>query len=221
MKLTVRSGLATAVAALLLLTLPGTSRTAAAKGFTLFPFAGYTTPAELDGTGDILPGELSVKGGLTAGIAIGTVTPQNIGVEVMYTYQDNGISFKPIGEPEMDIMDLAVHQIHANFLFYHPSARHSMTKPYLLLGLGANIFDAARDNVDSETRFTWALGLGLVRQVNEKVGLRLQGRYTPTYLNSSDEGYWCDPYYGCYTVFDSNYLDQWDVTGGLVFTLGQ
>ncbi|HEX7878166.1 MAG TPA: outer membrane beta-barrel protein [Candidatus Eisenbacteria bacterium] len=220
MRFTLRSAFVSAVAPLLLMALPGVSGTAWAKGFTLFPFAGYTFPAELDGAGDILPGNIEVKGGLTAGVALGTVTPQNIGIEVMYTYQDNGITFKPVGAPEMDIMDMAIHQIHGNFLFYHPSARHSYTKPYLLIGLGANIFDPGGPNADSETRFTWALGLGFVRQVNEKVGLRVQGRYTPTYLNSSDEGYWCDPYYGCYTVFDSNYLDQWDVTGGLVFTLG-
>ena len=33
-----------------------------------------------------------------------------------------------------------------------------------------------------------------------KVGIRLETRWTPTYIKTDPEGYWCDPYWGCYTV---------------------
>ena len=196
---------------------------AAAGQITFFPFAGYTTISEIDGSGSILPGTLKVAGAFTAGAAIGTTTPQNIGIEAMYTYQASGLIFKPTGAPEMDVTDMTIHQIHANFLFYMPGGLYAPTKPYFLVGLGANIFDPSDfegKTYDSQTEFTWALGLGVKREVNEKVALRVQTRYTPTYLSTNQDGYWCDPYYGCYSVVDSNFLDQWDFTGGLVFNLG-
>lgn len=52
------------------------------------------------------------------------------------------------------------------------------------------------------------------------MAIRAQLRYTPTYLSTNSDGYWCG-YYGCYAVYDSNYLDHWDFTGGLVFKLGK
>jgi hypothetical protein len=50
------------------------------------------------------------------------------------------------------------------------------------------------------------------------MGLRLGLRFMPVYLNSTSSGYaYCDPWYGCYTYYDSNYLNQWDVHTGLTF----
>jgi len=213
----IASGLTAAVMALSL-ALP---EAASARAWELFPFAGYTAKAEIDGAGSVVPGQVTVDGGLAAGFALGTTTPQNVGIEAMWTHQWSGITYKPTGEPSMAVMDMAIDQIHANFLFYAPGQPYAPTKPYFLVGLGANIFNPSNETAESQTEFTWALGVGVKRQVNEKVGLRVQLRYTPTYLSSSDEGYWCDPYYGCYSVYDSNYLDQWDFTGGLVFNLGK
>ncbi|HEX7880264.1 MAG TPA: outer membrane beta-barrel protein [Candidatus Eisenbacteria bacterium] len=193
----------------------------ASQGVDVFVFGGYTTKSELDGAGTLLGGQLTVDGAATAGISLGTTTPQNIGIEAMWTHQWSGLTFDPVGGQEMSVSDMSIEQFHANFLFYPPGHINAPTKPYFLIGLGANIFNPSREAADSETRFTWALGLGLKRAVNEKVGFRAQLRYTPTYIGSNDEGYWCDPYYGCYTVIDPNYLDQWDFTGGLVFNLGR
>lgn len=131
---------------------------AAGQGFTFFPFAGYTAKAQFDGSGTELPGKITVDGATTVGLAIGTTTPQNLGVEVMWTHQWSGISYKATGAREMAVTDMAIDQFHANFLFYPPGHLNAPTKPYFLVGLGANIFNPSQEDFDSETRFAWALG---------------------------------------------------------------
>ena len=39
----------------------------------------------------------------------------------------------------------------------------------------------------------------------------------PVYINSSDSGYYyCDPYWGCYEYYNTNYLSQFDTHVGLI-----
>ena len=49
------------------------------------------------------------------------------------------------------------------------------------------------------------------------VGLKLQFRWTPTYVKTDTDGYWCDPYWGCYTTGDSQYSNQIELNAGLTF----
>ena len=47
-------------------------------------------------------------------------------------------------------------------------------------------------------------------------GIRLEGRWTPTYIKSDPEGYWCDPYWGCYTFAEAEYSNQYELSGGII-----
>ena len=49
----------------------------------------------------------------------------------------------------------------------------------------------------------------------KNVGLLLEGRWTPTYIKSDAEGWWCDPYWGCYVVGNAQYSNQWELSGGI------
>ncbi len=49
-----------------------------------------------------------------------------------------------------------------------------------------------------------------------KFGLRLEARWTPTYIKSDPEGYWCDPYWGCYIVGDAEFSNQYELSGGII-----
>jgi hypothetical protein len=44
--------------------------------------------------------------------------------------------------------------------------------------------------------------------------------YTPTYISSTAEGWWCDPYWGCYLVGDHKYSNQFQIRGGFTFRFG-
>jgi hypothetical protein len=68
-----------------------------------------------------------------------------------------------------------------------------------------------------ETQFSTTWGLGVKLYPGPKVGINLLARWTPTYIKSDAEGWWCDPYWGCYVVGDSQYSNQFEFSGGIVF----
>jgi hypothetical protein len=89
-------------------------------------------------------------------------------------------------------------------------------------GLGATQFGTVsaklgnlQRDIPGNTKFstTWAAGLKLYP--GKAVGIRLEARWTPTYIKSDAEGWWCDPYWGCYFVGDAQYSNQFELGGGI------
>jgi len=104
------------------------------------------------------------------------------------------------------------------YVAYNMGDSEAKARPYFLGGLGATQFgslDTALGSVGGETKFstTWALGVKLYPSNN--VGIRLEGRWTPTYIKTDAEGYWCDPYWGCYTVGEAEYANQFELSAGI------
>jgi len=66
------------------------------------------------------------------------------------------------------------------------------------------------------TRFAFAIGGGAKYNLSRHFGLRGQAKYSPTYLTSTHEGYWCDPFWrGCWAVGNDHYLHEFDLSGGI------
>jgi hypothetical protein len=78
------------------------------------------------------------------------------------------------------------------------------------------IFEDTEIDPSAESRFTGALGGGLQINPSEKIGLRAQVKWCPTYINSSNE-IWIDWWGMPWVVPVSNYMNQWEFTGGLCF----
>ncbi len=96
--------------------------------------------------------------------------------------------------------------------------------PYILLGLGATQFGGVNASfggntrsIGGNTKFSSTLALGVKAFPSRSVGLRLEGRWTPTYIKSDAAGWWCDPYWGCYMLGNAQYANQFALTGGLAF----
>ena len=102
-------------------------------------------------------------------------------------------------------------------LWYAGSGLNS-TRPYFSLGLGASIFTSPRS--ESVGRFAWSLGVGIRHDFGDRLGIRVDGRWLPTWVTTGS-GVWCDYYYGCYTAGTGEYYDQWETTLGLILKLGQ
>ena len=103
---------------------------------------------------------------------------------------------------------------------YNFGDHSAKVRAYFLGGAGVTQYgslDTALGKIGGETQFssTWALGLKMLP--SPKFGLRLEARWTPTYIKSDAEGYWCDPYWGCYTVGDAEYSNQYELSGGIIF----
>jgi opacity protein-like surface antigen len=110
-----------------------------------------------------------------------------------------------------------IYNYHGYFA-YNFGDTDAAARPYILGGLGATQYgshDTALGNVGGNTQFssTWAVGLKVLPSKN--FGIRLEGRWTPTYIKSDPEGYWCG-YYGCYTIADAEFSNQFELSGGII-----
>ena len=108
------------------------------------------------------------------------------------------------------------------YLAYNFGDPDAAVRPYVLGGLGATQYGTLDVNVggidrsvDGDTQFssTWALGVKLFP--SPRFGLRLEGRWTPTYIKSDAAGWWCDPFWGCYVVGSAQYSNQFELSGGI------
>jgi hypothetical protein len=91
-----------------------------------------------------------------------------------------------------------------------------------MFGLGATSFSDVNfstvnrtGTLNGVTRFSTTWGAGVKVYGGSHVGARFGVRLTPTYIKSDAEGYWCDPYWGCYLVGDAQYSNQFEFNGGL------
>lgn len=198
--------------------LGSTASPSEAREVYISPMFGYTTAGSLDlGEQDL--DDVKIEGGLTWGGQLGFSASPGFTFEASYMQQEtelsiNGASINPAAERTFD---LQVAQLHANFLF-EKVGYGNQTRPYFLLGLGATFFNPSGD-FDTESRFSFSIGAGVKVEASEKIGLKIQGKYNPTYLDEDYGGVWCDPFY-CYQVSDPDYLDQGEFSAGLTYKLG-
>ena len=94
----------------------------------------------------------------------------------------------------------------------------------MLFGLGATQYGTvsvtatnAPREITGETRFSWTAAAGVKIYPTKALGIRLEGRWTPTYIRSNAVGWWCDPFWGCYLVGDAQYANQFELATGISF----
>ena len=95
-------------------------------------------------------------------------------------------------------------------------------RPFFFGGLGATNFGQVTGTIlnetrtlGSETQFSTTWGAGVKIYPASNVGLRIGVHWTPTYIKTDAGGWWCDPWYGCYLVGNSQYSNQFQFNGGL------
>jgi hypothetical protein len=94
-----------------------------------------------------------------------------------------------------------------------------------MIGLGATNYGTltatgaggVQREVGGETQFSTTWGAGVKFFGSGNVGGRIGMQWTPTYLKTDSEGWWCDPYWGCYVVGDAKYSHQFEFNGGITF----
>jgi hypothetical protein len=65
-------------------------------------------------------------------------------------------------------------------------------RPFVLVGAGVTNLAPDRSHVNSITRFAWVFGGGVKHSFSKHLGVRLQAKWSPTYINTITEGVWCD-----------------------------
>lgn len=175
----------------------------------IIPFAGYRWGGGLNTLTGIR--SLDTQDNWAYGIGLGMTTPKNSGVEVAWTHFQGDIDIVTNGGLKATMGPLKRDDIMLNGLWYAYRPMRP-TKPYFTAGLGAAIFTAT--GVPSATRFSWMLGIGIHRDINEKTALRISGKWTPVWVTTGS-GVWCDPFY-CYSVGTGENFDQWEAGLSLV-----
>ena len=164
---------------------------------------------------DNAPIQVGPKDAFSWGARLGfNLTPN---VELGFLFASQSTDLEATGVVNRSIPE-TVYNYHGYFA-YNFGDTDAKVRPYVLGGLGATQYgslDTAAGQIGGETQFstTWALGLKMFPSKN--VGIRLETRWTPTYIKTDPAGYWCDPYWGCYTVGDPEYSNQFELSGGII-----
>ena len=160
---------------------------------------------------------INVGSGLTWGLGLGYLFGQHYGAEFMWSYNKADTVAQPVGGgPNTKLFTLDTNQYFGNFL-YHFGDREKPLRPFLLGGLGATNLSPAVPGVHGVTRFVFAVGGGVKYNFTKHFGVRVQAKWSPTYLTTTKAGYWCDPFWGgCWVVGNSHYLNEYDGTVGLI-----
>jgi hypothetical protein len=159
---------------------------------------------------------IDVQNALNYGITAGYLLGEHGGVEFQWNRMSAGTLAQPIsGFSSIRVFTLNQDQYMGNFVF-HFTDRESKTRPFAFFGLGASSLDPTRSGVRGTSRFAFSVGAGVKRNLGKHFGLRGQMKYSPTYITTTNGGYWCDPFWGgCWQVGNNHYLNEFDVTGGL------
>ena len=166
--------------------------------------AGYTTPGNIDNRALTIE-DLEIAGAFTWGLQAGRFFSRSMGAELSWAKQESALALST-SSGSADLFEVNVGQLHGNFV-YRFGAEDARFGPFVFAGLGATFFSAP--DLQSETKFSWALGAGLKWYPTGKVGARLQARYNPTQLNDTSSDF-CDPFGFC-----QGSLQQFEFMAGL------
>jgi opacity protein-like surface antigen len=191
------------------------STTSFAQRKELMAFAGYRTGGSFNvASTDYLTFE--IEDGFNFGLALGLMISPVTEIEFMWSQTNSKLSgylISPILEKGA-VFDIHTSQFHVNFLFLFPQGNKRLV-PYFLFGLGLTYADP-KGEPNGETRFSYSLGGGLKAMINERMGIRLQAKWNPTYINTSSE-LWVDYWGFVYAIPVSQYMSQGEFTGGIFF----
>jgi hypothetical protein len=164
------------------------------------------------------------------GLTIGTRVRQGFGIGFLFDTQETSLEISgPLSTKNLG--DMNVYNYHGVLSYDYSLPSNPSATAAFFFGLGATQFGgmtipALTPNqpdreIDGSTEFSTTWGLSFkVRPNDGPMGIRFGVRWTPTYIKSDPEGWWCDPYWGCSTYADADYSHQWEFAGGLTYLLG-
>ncbi len=163
---------------------------------------------------------VKVPPALSFGLTLEYAILRNVNLEFIWSHQDSELELTYRQTPpdgyttRLTHLNVDTFQIGGLWMFGTGGDR---VRPYLDFLLGMSILTPA-PQLSTLTRFSGSVGGGAKYTLSDALSLRLGLRFMPIYINSTSTGYgYCDPWYGCYTYYDSNYIYQWDVHTGLTF----
>jgi len=187
---------------------------------------GYTFADGVSGAGVRVPGvgtfdRLDPKDGPSFGLRLGYLVNDNSEVGLMYNQQSSELQLG--GTSTVKLGDMKLRNYHGYYA-YNGMDVDSTVRPYFLIGLGATQYGSValvqggvNRDIGGNTQFSGTAAIGAKIFPSPRFGIRLEGRWTPTYIKSDATGWWCDPYWGCYVTSSAQYSNQFELGGGFTF----
>ena len=142
-------------------------------------------------------------------------------IEVGFLYDDQKSKLEITGTATRQIGDMDIRNYHGIFS-YNFGEHGERMRPFFLAGIGAThyssvdfAFNGVPLTIDGNTKASATFGGGIKYYATKNIGFRLQGRWTPTYVKTDEDGWWCDPFWGCYVTGNAQYSNQFEFTGGI------
>ncbi|HEY7352798.1 MAG TPA: outer membrane beta-barrel protein [Terriglobales bacterium] len=159
---------------------------------------------------------IEVGNSINYGVTLGYLVGDYYGLEFQWNHAGGDALAQPIGVgSSINVFSLSQNQYMGNIVF-HFKDREAKVRPFAFLGLGATNLSPDRSGLNSATRFAVSLGGGAKYNLSQHIALRGQLKWSPTYITTTDGGYWCDPFWGgCWVVGNDHYLHEFDMSGGI------
>jgi opacity protein-like surface antigen len=190
------------------------------KRVEINPFFGYTFGDGVTVNPILIGGEIynavNTTDGYAFGIHFGVFVTENVEVGFLWARQDSVLEVE--GTTTTELATMPISNYHGTFT-YNFGESDAQARPFVFGGLGATTYspeDVNGVSVDGESQFSSTWGGGVKIYPSPNVGVSVMARFTPTYIKSDPAGYWCG-YYGCYTLVDTQYANQFEFSGGVSF----
>jgi hypothetical protein len=163
--------------------------------------------------------QIDPKDSASWGLRLGYMINDNNELGFLFNQQPTELELG--GTDVVTLADVSIRNYHG-YWAYNFGDFDATARPYFLFGLGATQYGSVTARVGDmnqsaggSTRFSGSAALGLKVFPSPRFGLRVETRWTPTYIKSDAAGWWCDPYWGCYVVGDAQYANQFEISGGV------
>lgn len=172
-------------------------------------FGGY----QVGGSSSSRYGRLTIDDAVAYGVMLDVRVRPDATLNFVYDRQETVLHFRDNHPffPKIVSLDLAVehYQMGGTVEFVRETLR-----PYFAVTLGATRFDALSRPAGDEWRFSLGVGVGLKKYFSDRVGLRLDGRVWPVFVNTSG-GFFCTLPGGCLVSLEADALWQANAVVGL------
>ncbi len=190
--------------------------------FWLMPTAGVRSSGSFGISSEELAyTNIHFSDGFTYGLSFGYRFSPMIAVEAMWSRNTSSVAGQAPAAPDgstpavnVPLFKATEDQFQAHFLL-GMGYLIGKVKPYFLFGLGMTTVNP-EGNASAVNRFAWSFGMGVEADLSQRFGLRVQGKFVPTYINTTEEillewdgGFQATPM--------RNNMTQWELQGGLYF----
>jgi len=178
-----------------------------AREFEITPFIGYQFGGDVTTYYENQYQDVSVNSSENFGLVLSLGLSEMTQLELLYNTQDTSVDSNRFD----DSLGLNIDYWQLSLLWsFDP---YSQINPYVVFGIGGTWLRP--DGFSSTSKFSGNIGGGVKIFFSDNVGVRLEGRFYGTYINSTTS--YCDPFW-CYGY--NNSLYQFDVSAGLIIRFG-